>query len=152
MWRWPPPWPWAKPSGKRAHTRLATAETDRHDAGRATDLRRKAARKFGRDRESKRKAVTEDEAGEGHSHAPRRYPSPASLAGGSVASPPPAKSPRRRERTPHPQHPPRRQRFPKQWQNKASPGIFPGPNNGKKKLALKSSSKRYAHRARRRRR
>src|SRR5262249_617484 len=52
-----------------------------------------------------------------------------------VANPPPARSPRKRGRTSHPQHPPRRQRFRKQWQKKASAGIFPAPKDGKKQLA-----------------
>ena len=59
------------------------------------------------------------EAGEGHSHAPGRYPSPASLAGAGRLNPV-AKSPRQAEgdiTLPDPPHP---QGSPKEWQNIAS--------------------------------
>ena len=72
---------------------------------------------------SRSRALTKEkqamyEAGEGHSHAPRRCPSPASLAGAGRYQPP-ARAPRKRRSTIALPDPPRRQGFPKQWQNKA---------------------------------
>ena len=57
-------------------------------------------------------------AGEGHSHAPGRCPSPASLAG-AVAVKAACKSPCKRRRHHTPRHPPHAQGFAKQWQKKA---------------------------------
>jgi hypothetical protein len=120
-WRLPPPWRWAKRCAKPQRFRPARADAGRHRSRSKSDWR---------EREGDQKY----EAGEGHLTPLGATPHPhRSLALCRV--PPPVKVPTQAEAdVAHPQHPPRRQGFPKQWQKKASPGIFPGPNNGKKKL------------------
>ena len=90
MWRWLRPWQLEKRCGRRLrHRSPAVALTKKY------------------------------ETGEGQSHAPGRYPSPASLAGAGRLNPV-AKSPRQAEgdiTLPDPPHP---QGSPKEWQNIAS--------------------------------
>src|SRR5262249_21564779 len=112
-WRWPPPWRWAKRCGK---PQRPPSQSIRH---RGKDLSEPYPKNTKRGRDISRPWALPPPR-----IAPWRHVPPYRLS----------KSPHKRRRTSHPQHPPRRQGSPKQWQKKASPGIFPGPNNGKKKL------------------